>query len=116
MEKRMKQGGSLRDNVFKVHGTDLDSGMNAYTTTESQIKRIATGVKGDKPADVWILALKGYETTSQNVGSGFKARWEAASEESENLGKSEMMSPELAWVQSLSPPELRSMVDRQRLL
>jgi len=116
MEKRMKQGGSLRDNVFKVHGTDLDSGMNAYTTTESQIKRIATGVKGDKPADVWILALKGYETASQNVGSGFKARWEAASEESENLGKSEMMSPELAWVQSLSPPELRAMVDRQRLL
>jgi len=116
MEKKMKASGSLRDNVFKVHGTDLDSGMNAYTTTESQIKRIATGDKGDKPADVWILALKGYETTSEAVGSGFKARWEAASEESKGLGESEMMSPELAWLQSLSPPELKAMVDRQRLL
>jgi hypothetical protein len=116
MEKRMLVSGDLRSDVFKVHGTDLDSGMNAYTTTASQIKQIATGDKGDKAADVWILALNGYETTSKLVGSSFKPRWEEASEESEGSGPSEMMSPELAWLQSLSPPELKAMVDRQRLL
>ena len=112
MEKKMATGGSLRANVFKVHGHGgkLDSGMNAYTTTESQIKRVVK--PGYKTADVWLLALKGYETASKAEGSGFKSYWEGASKASGDLSASEMMSPELAWIQSLSPKELAKVVYR----